>query len=52
MCDISARKRPSDDDQTPLHMAVVWGLVDIVTALVEMNADVNVQVYDIWFVLM
>ncbi|KAL7672268.1 hypothetical protein ACOME3_007159 [Neoechinorhynchus agilis] len=49
-CDVNCTRRPGPngevpdevtDRYTPLHMACVWGLVNVVEALIAANADVN-----------
>lgn len=45
-CNIPKRYTdPSNDDgQTPLHMAVGWGLTRVAEALIKYGADLNAQV--------
>ena len=39
-------KNEADSDrQTPLHIAVEWGLTKVVDALIKHGADLNAQVY-------
>ena len=52
-CDVNSPRQPGPngegdeearDGQTPLHLASIWGLEEVVQCLLEFGANVNTQV--------
>ena len=51
-CDLDSPRKPGPkgeqtpviDGQTPLHLASSWGLEKVVQTLLELNAQINIQV--------